>query len=293
MLNNVRIAGRLMVGFGLLLLITGGIAGYSMYASSAAREAFDRVMSFKNNEVGDEAVLKRVFEARMRVWIALATDVPSHWDKAEQGYVRALERLDQLVASTSDPGRQARARQLRAAVVENRTKIFKLRQYQGKNSALDAPEAKASVEAALAAAQRIEDVAEPLTIAYGEAATAGAAQAEESLALGIKIAATLGALCLLVGVAMAFLASRSISTPIRALTASMLELAEGKFDIVLPGLGRKDEIGDIAAAVEKFKVKAAQKAQTEAEAKARQDQIAAEQRRAELRKLADGFEARR
>ncbi|MDE2377467.1 methyl-accepting chemotaxis protein [Bradyrhizobium sp.] len=291
MLNNVRIAGRLMVGFGLLLLITGAIAGYSVYASGAARESFARVLSFKNNEVGNEAVLARVYEARMRVWIALATDVPSHWDRAEQGFQRALGRLDELVASTSDPGRQARARELQAAVSESRTKIFRLRQYQGKNPALDTPEAKASVEAALAAAQKIEDVADPLALAYREAAAVGAAQTGENLTLGIKIAVALGGLCLLVGVALAFLTSRSISGPIRALTASMLELAEGRFDVVLPGLGRKDEIGDIAGAVEKFKVKAAEKARAEAEARMRRDQAAAQQRKAELCRLADGFEA--
>jgi methyl-accepting chemotaxis protein len=52
----------------------------------------------------------------------------------------------------------------------------------------------------------------------------------------------------------------------------MAELAAGKFDVVLPGLGRKDEIGDIAVAVEAFKHKAIEKAHlgTEAEALRRQ-----------------------
>jgi methyl-accepting chemotaxis protein len=71
----------------------------------------------------------------------------------------------------------------------------------------------------------------------------------------------------------------------------MLELAEGNFDVVLPGLGRKDEIGGIAGAVERFKVKAAEKAQAEAEAKMNQDRLAAEQRKAEMHLLADNFEA--
>ena len=50
-----------------------------------------------------------------------------------------------------------------------------------------------------------------------------------------------------------------------AMTAAMRELADGKLDVVLPGLGRRDEIGEIAAAVEAFKVKAVEKAQQEAE----------------------------
>ena len=83
----------------------------------------------------------------------------------------------------------------------------------------------------------------------------------------------------------------SSARPIRALTVAMDKLAGGDFSVVLPGLGRKDEVGGVAAAVEKFKVVSEQKAREEAEAKIRQDQIAAAQRKAEMHKLADSFEA--
>ncbi|WP_441234354.1 methyl-accepting chemotaxis protein [Bradyrhizobium sp. 930_D9_N1_4] len=82
----------------------------------------------------------------------------------------------------------------------------------------------------------------------------------------------------------------SIARPMRALTAAMEKLAGGDFSVVLPGLGRKDEVGEVAGAVEKFKIVSEQKAREEAEAKTRQDQVAAEQRKAEMRKLADNFE---
>jgi methyl-accepting chemotaxis protein len=71
----------------------------------------------------------------------------------------------------------------------------------------------------------------------------------------------------------------------------MDKLAGGDFSVVLPGLGRKDEVGGVAAAVEKFKIVSEQKARDEAEAKIRQDQAAAAQRKAEMHKLADGFES--
>ena len=48
----------------------------------------------------------------------------------------------------------------------------------------------------------------------------------------------------------------------------MLELAGGNFNVALPGLGRKDEIGDVANAVETFKIKAEEKARSESEARA-------------------------
>jgi len=83
----------------------------------------------------------------------------------------------------------------------------------------------------------------------------------------------------------------TIARPMKALTAAMLELADGNFAIVLPGLLRKDEIGDVAAAVERFKIVSEQKAREEAETKIRQGQVEAEQRKAEMRRLADSFES--
>jgi len=92
------------------------------------------------------------------------------------------------------------------------------------------------------------------------------------------------------GLLIAFLIARGIIGPLSGLTSGMKQLAEGNFGVVLPGLGRRDEVGDMAQAVETFKVKAEQKAREEAEAKTRQDQIAAEQRKRDMVKLADDFE---
>jgi methyl-accepting chemotaxis protein len=83
---------------------------------------------------------------------------------------------------------------------------------------------------------------------------------------------------------------RSVSKPLSAMRVAMIELAKGNFAIVLPGLGRADEIGEIAQAVETFKVNAEQKARDEAEAKIRQDRAVAELRKADMHKLADAFE---
>ena len=83
------------------------------------------------------------------------------------------------------------------------------------------------------------------------------------------IAISIGALVL--GLALAFMIARSIVRPVKGLTTGMLELANGNFGVVLPGLGRGDEVGDIAQAVETFKVKSAEKARAEAAANADRD----------------------
>jgi methyl-accepting chemotaxis protein len=109
----------------------------------------------------------------------------------------------------------------------------------------------------------------------------------ESIQRQMEIAILLIA-CVVIGAG--FFIGRSVSRPLSTMTAAMVELARGNFSIVLPGLGRADEIGEIAQAVETFKVNAEQRARSEAEAKIRQDRIAAELRKADMHKLADAFE---
>jgi methyl-accepting chemotaxis protein len=67
------------------------------------------------------------------------------------------------------------------------------------------------------------------------------------------------------GVAFLVAVQKGISSPLARLAGAMRELASGNFDVVLPGLGRKDEIGDIAEGVEQFKVISAEKSRREAE----------------------------
>jgi methyl-accepting chemotaxis protein len=90
---------------------------------------------------------------------------------------------------------------------------------------------------------------------------------------------------------LAFLFGQRIAGSISRMTQAMQQLASGRFDVVLPGLHRKDEIGDMARAVETFKLKAVEKAELEIEAKTKQDRAASDHRKAEMRKLADAFES--
>src|SRR3954454_12020847 len=90
---------------------------------------------------------------------------------------------------------------------------------------------------------------------------------------------------------MGYFIGRSVSKPLTAMTAAMMDLANGNFSIVLPGLGRADEVGEIAQAVETFKLRAEQKAREEAESRIKQDQVIAEQRKQDMVRLADTFES--
>jgi len=90
------------------------------------------------------------------------------------------------------------------------------------------------------------------------------------LALSVGLAAAVG------GIGLAWYIGRGISRPLVALTEGMRELAGGNFEVVLPGLDRMDEIGEIATAVETFKVKSAEKVALEADEQLRRQKAEAD-----------------
>ena len=67
-----------------------------------------------------------------------------------------------------------------------------------------------------------------------------------------------GAVLLLIVAILGWLFSRSITAPLSRLTDGMGELAEGNLDVEIAGRGKRDEIGDIAKALEVFRASARQ-----------------------------------
>ena len=86
----------------------------------------------------------------------------------------------------------------------------------------------------------------------------------------------------LLGAVLAILFGKGISRPMTAMCKAMRELAGGNFDVVLPGLGRKDELGEMADAVEEFKLQAVAKAERDAAAQEAQNKASSAARRTEL-----------
>ena len=95
----------------------------------------------------------------------------------------------------------------------------------------------------------------------------------------------------LLGCIWAFFLGKGISRPMTRMCSAMRELAAGNFDVVLPGLGRRDELGEMAGAVEEFKVQAIARAERDAATQEAQSKTASAARRAELIRFADEFEA--
>ena len=120
------------------------------------------------------------------------------------------------------------------------------------------------------------------TTSKEEAAAQTERASHVSLALGVVVI-----IALFASMVFSFL---GISRPMMRLNGALGEMAGGNLDVKIPGASRGDEIGDLAKTVTVIRENAEQKARDEAEAKIKQDQIAARQRKDDMIKLADNFE---
>jgi methyl-accepting chemotaxis protein len=85
------------------------------------------------------------------------------------------------------------------------------------------------------------------------------------------------------------LIGRSISSALSAMVRAMTRLAKGEFTVAIPGIGRSDEIGEMAGAVEVFKnnmIEAERLRAEQSEVEERRVQL----RKADMNKMANDFE---
>ncbi|WP_315728632.1 MULTISPECIES: methyl-accepting chemotaxis protein [unclassified Bradyrhizobium] len=83
--------------------------------------------------------------------------------------------------------------------------------------------------------------------------------------------------------------ARGLVRPLQAITSTMTELANGNLAVQIPNSERRDEVGEMARAVEVFKVNAAARQRLEAEHQ-EQEARQAQQRKVDTRRLANDFE---
>jgi methyl-accepting chemotaxis protein len=204
---------------------------------------------------------------------AAATSTTSRLSFLENGFKNipaAHEKIEPIVKEMN--GLLKTYREAFAKLVENKKKIIELTAEMG-DSAEEIMKGAAAMKAALVADQtRLEQESNTTIVDT------------ERLILMLAI----GGFAL--GAVWALMLARGISRPMIAMCKAMRELAGGNFEVVLPGLGRRDELGEMAGAVEEFKKQAIAKAERDAMTHEMQNKASAAARRQELIRFADEFE---
>ncbi|MGO9391856.1 methyl-accepting chemotaxis protein [Rhodoblastus sp.] len=112
----------------------------------------------------------------------------------------------------------------------------------------------------------------------------------QTQAIALHIALVVAPLLLLF-LGAAYLIGHTISRRLQSMTSAMLRMARGDYDIVLPGLDRQDELGEMARAVEDFKIGMRQAAQEQSAQRSQQRETAERARSQEMKTLAQKFES--
>ena len=206
-------------------------------------------------------------------------------DKAVASSVNArIRMLKTSVASlpTDDPKLATKAAEIQDQLAGYQDAFAKFADNIGKIDALS----EKMTESAKAVTKEAGAIKDSLLVQQGRVAKESAEAARHT---GTFVT-ILGAGGIAFGILLAWMLGRGISRPMIAMRDAMRQLASGNFDVVLPGLGQKNEIGEMAGAVEEFKMRAVAKAKAEAAEREMQSKSASDARSAELHRFADNFE---
>jgi methyl-accepting chemotaxis protein len=253
MFANLRIAHRLLIGFGLMMLIVAGLSGLAVTSSEQALTKIDTITRAKNNEANAQLFGKTIAQGLTRLWMAMATGDQSSWKGQQDAFALALRQLVALKQSTLDAGRSAAAQRLFSLVSdldEKATSLKALAVTPG-NQALS--KNTAAIATIVADAQALEAAGQELAGNYAGAAISRTSEATREAQNAIVMAIVLGCTSVLVGLALSFFISRSISAPILTMARTMQGLAAGQLGIAIVGRDRGDEVGAMANAVQVFK----------------------------------------
>jgi methyl-accepting chemotaxis protein len=207
-------------------------------------------------EVAREAMDLRVdIIAISRMTYQLAAQPEKAADFRAETEKRANEMLERLpkIEATAD---QTELKQLQTIRSTLETYFGEIRAMVdvAEKDGQDAAAIKAGLDEALAAQKTVTSAVKEYSTYSGEALAAARADALQSSSLALVIAVASAAACIVFGVVVSLLvARRGISAPVRSLTAAMSRLAEGNLDSTGTDAGRKDEIGEMARAVEVFR----------------------------------------
>jgi methyl-accepting chemotaxis protein len=277
MFSRLKIASKLLIGYGSILLLVACISALGYAAVVRGRLALDDVAHFKTAEALEQRLEKRVLEARMHFWIALESNDPKQWTKSTEGFAVAADWVADLQANTSESTRAQEVQKMADLVAKYRKLANRLRFAQTQDGSIDADKMKAAAAEATTIEDAMTALGAQLATEFHDTAEGSYAAASDSAAMTQRAILGAGGVGLLLGALMALAFTRSISRPIVEVTRTMHELASGNLSVEPRHAADRNEIGEMARAVTVFRDAAVEKAQLEVEAE-RQRSLADEMR---------------
>ncbi len=293
-IKNIGLSWKVQLAPAFLILFLIGVGGYALQALRSNQASVDALVSgpVRQSELAND-LTTAAWTAHARLYRLAATaanekdekKIESMAKEASAAGAKIAEAL-KLVEATHGQFKPQTLEKLKAAV----TNYLKKSKNAIEMADGDAGSALMFIKGAEQSFADIEKLTDDLITDSGDSKDREIARAEMKLEQQqLTLMAVLGVVALL-GVVISFLIGRNISRPVVAMAKAMRELAVGNFGVQLPGLERGDEVGQMAHAVEEFKVQAVAKAERDTAEREEKNRELAAARRAELYSLAERFE---
>jgi len=263
-MNNLRISTKLMVAFAAMIIVmtvSFAVLFFSVQKMGVAANTSKRSLELMTTI---ETVMLNMTDTQnsMRAFVANPAEA-SQLDDYAESLAKVGKGLDEFEATTDFAEEKAGVQQMRTAVAT-------WRQTNG-DVILGLAKDPATLEQARVMAgqpsfKSIREAKNAITQAAAEHSDMHRAARDAAQATAVTALIVGGLVSISIAIAMAMLLSRTIAAPVNAMTRVMRKLAEGDHSVVVSGAGRRDEIGEMAAAVQVFKDAAIEKIRLERDA---------------------------
>ena len=274
-INNLKTLTKMILAFGLVIAISFAVNALSW--SSLSFQQKSNGWTVHTYEVLDQidTIVAAMVDRETGLRGYLLSGNENFLEPYKSGTENYRAAFDKVVALTSDnAAQQKRFAELDALVTEWTGQVAEKEIALMKSAATMeqargmeiAGAGKQWMDAIRAKAAEISGEEASLLTIRGEAAEAAASSARLTILLG-------GLAMALVIAGVLFLLQKSLISPLVRMAGSMRTLATGDTSIEVPGVGRKDEVGEMAASVEVFRQNAIANRKLEEEAEVNRGEI--------------------
>ena len=260
---KAKLLASLLTLFAALLAIGG--AGW--YAASVANNGLSTVFTDRVKPLGELKIVADLYAVNIVDTAHKVRSAAVDWGVGEKAVVSGLDRIKKQWAAYTGRQLEADEKSLAEAASNSMTRAD-----AAMRELIDTLHAKDGARLDRFVTSRLYPAVDPISEAVNKLVdlqirAAGeqyevAAESFATARLGMIASLAAGAAGLILAL---WIVLSQVSRPLTLLTDAMKQLAAGNFSVVLPGLGRKDEIGGIAGAVEEFKVRLEEKMNLDAE----------------------------
>ena len=263
MLQNLSVPKKLMLSFAAVIAACGMATMVVLWTVTVLQQADAANAASADMFKASDLVLAAAVEQQNAMRGFVATRDADFIPKYEEPGKALMSRLADLAAADVNGAYAQEQAALKAA-----TDAFH-QSADGLMALARDPATHAQAVASLEQAARLSDMRAAITSIQEKEAVVAAANAKGkalaytkaywSFAIGgvLALVIALGAIAWLIN---------AVSRPVEAMTRAMGKLAGGDLNVAIPAIGRRDEIGHMAAAVLTFKQNAEEKVRLEAEA---------------------------